>query len=132
MGLNWRSSSRAAAARCLLCEPGGDVHQVVGEHGSADQQLEAFAAFGQTALHAATAEQHGDAPLDAGPEALSVLEGQRLLAGFALRRSPATGLRDAHDLDAAALAQGEVPLAEEAAICAVQFGSTTESSLVAL
>jgi len=39
-----------------------------------DPQLESLSAFSETALHAATAEQHRDAPLDARSEALAVLE----------------------------------------------------------
>src|SRR5215475_1393817 len=114
-----------------LHQQGCDVHQVVGEHGGADQQLEALDAFGQTALHAAAAEQHGDAPLDAGPEALPLLEGGRLLIGFAFRSSRAAALRNAHRRDAAAPALRQVSFAEEAAICAVQFGGPAESLLMA-
>lgn len=64
-------------------------------------------------------------------EALALLEGRRLLTGFALGRSFATGLRDAHELDATALAQGEVSFAEEAAIGAAQFWSPAKGLLVA-
>src|SRR5262245_46482748 len=113
-----------------LHQQGCDVHQVVGEHGGADQQLEALDACGQTALHAAAAEQHGDAPLDAGPEALPLLEGGGLLMGFALRSSRAAGLRNAYRRDAAGPALRQVSFAEEAAICAVEFGSPAESLLV--
>src|SRR5580704_5705764 len=80
-------------ARGSLRQQGRDPHQIVGEHRSADEQLEALAALGETALHAATAEQHGDAPLDAGPKALPVLEGGPLLDCFALGRPLAAALR---------------------------------------
>jgi len=42
-------------------------------------QLESLSAFSETALHAAAAEQHRDAPLDARSEALAVLELTALL-----------------------------------------------------
>src|SRR5262245_21522565 len=67
------SSCAAVAAGGWPFEPSGDAHQIVGEHGGTDQQLEAFAAVGETALHAAATEQHGDAALDSGPEALALL-----------------------------------------------------------
>src|ERR1700682_6482700 len=73
-------------ARGSLRQQGRDPHQVVGEHRSAYEQLEALAALGETALHAATAEQHGDASLDTGPKALPVLEGGTLLECFPLGR----------------------------------------------
>jgi hypothetical protein len=40
----------------------------------ADKQREALGAFGTAALHVATAHQHRNAPLDAGTEALALLE----------------------------------------------------------
>src|SRR5882672_1365894 len=102
-GITWRAagiellqmvSSGSALSGRWFHQQGGDAHQVVGEHGRTDQQVEALDAFGQTALHAAAAEQHGDAALDAGPEARSLLEGRRLLVGFALWSFLAAGLRD--------------------------------------
>src|SRR6187431_3278978 len=126
------SSGSAPVAKRTFDLQGGDAHQVVGEHGGADQQLETLDALGQAALHAAPAEQHGDAALDAGPEALALLEVGRLFTGFALRSSRAAGLWDAHQLDAAVLAQRQVPFAEEAAIRSVQLGNTAERPLVAL
>lgn len=126
-------SNCATAAGCWFTEPGCDAHQIVGEYGSADQHLEALDAFSEAALHAAAAEQHGDAPLDAGPEALSLLEGGCLLVSLTTPRNfPAADLRDAGDLDAVALAQGLVPLAEEAAIGAVQLGRPAKHLPVAV
>jgi hypothetical protein len=58
----------------LFRQQGCDLHEVVGEHGCRDPQLKALATFGETALHAATAEQHRDTPLDAGAKALAILE----------------------------------------------------------
>src|SRR5215471_1417662 len=77
-----------------------NLHQIVREHGCADQQLEALDALGATTLHTAAAEQHGDAALDAGPEALASLEACTLLVGGTLRRSLAAALRDALHADA--------------------------------
>jgi hypothetical protein len=90
-----------------------------------------FSAFGETALHAATAEQHRDAPLDTCAKALAVLELPRLLIGFALGRFGAAPLWDAHNLDALLLAGRHVLLTEEAAIRSIQFANVAEGLLVA-
>src|SRR5262245_59086396 len=103
-----------------------DPHEIVGEHGGADPQLEAVRSLGETALHAATSEQHRDAPLDAGAKALTLLEGSAALVGLALLGLLAAALRNAHDLDARLLARCQIPFAKEAAIRAVQFRGLTE------
>src|SRR5258708_11323380 len=90
-----------------------------------------LATFGETALHAATAEQHRDAPLDARAKALAVLELPALLIGFALGRFSAAPLWDAHHLDPFLLARRHVLFAEEAAIRSIQFGDVAEGLLVA-
>src|ERR1700730_7696773 len=83
-----RGSSSARRSFRLHCR---NSHQVVGKHGSTYQYLKALAPFRKTTRHATTAEQHGDAPLDAGSKALSFLESRTLLISFALRRFlPAT------------------------------------------
>src|SRR6266853_2134459 len=105
-----------SSARGWLGQQSCDLHQVVGEHGGCDPQLKAHATFGETALHAATAEQHRDAPLDAPAKALAVLELPALLIGFALGSFDAAPLWDAHHLDALLLARRHVPFAEEATI----------------
>src|SRR6266850_7868293 len=137
-GITWRAagiellqmvSSGSALSGRWFHQQGGDAHQVVGEHGRTDQQVEALDAFGQTALHAA--EQHGDAALDAGPEARSLLEGRRLLVGFALWSFLAAGLRDARHVDAGILAERQVAFAEEAAIRTVRVRGAAEDVLVA-
>jgi hypothetical protein len=94
----------------------------LGGHRGTDKQHEALGAFGATALHAAATHQHRDAPLDAGTEALALLERRRSFVSPALRRLAATALRNAHRSNAAARANGEVVLAEEAAIGAVEGG----------
>jgi hypothetical protein len=102
------------------------------EHGGRDAQLEALAAFCETTLHAATAEQHGDAPLDTRAKALAVLELRTLLVCFALRRFGATTLRNANHLDAVLFARHHVSLTEEAAIRSIQIGGAADRLLVAL
>jgi hypothetical protein len=57
------------ARRLFVCETvgasaGWGLHKVVGEHGRCDPQVKALAAFGETSLHATTAEQHRDAPFE--------------------------------------------------------------------
>lgn len=78
----------------------GNVHQVVGQHGRADENLEAFGALRQTSLHAAAAEQYGDAALDAGAEALRLFEGGSFLQGFMLCSFLAAALGNAGAGDA--------------------------------
>ena len=88
--------------------------------------------LGETALHAATAEQHRDAPFDAGLKALPFLESRTLLVRFALGRFLPLPLRNAYHLDAVALARLQIGLAKKAAIRTVKFWGTTEGFLVAL
>ena len=71
--------------------------------------------------------KHGNAPLDAGTEALALLECRRSFVSLALRRLAAATLRNARHRDAAARADGEVVLAEEAAIGAVELRGAAES-----
>src|SRR5689334_13549390 len=93
-----------------------DPHEIVGEHGGADPQFEAVASFGEAALHAAASKQHGDASLDAGAKALTILEDRTLLICLPSCRPLAATLRNAHHFDAGVLARGEVLLTEEATI----------------
>jgi hypothetical protein len=69
-----------------------DSHEVIGEHGRPDQQLEAISPVCETPLHAATSQQHRDAPFDAGAKALTLLELRALLVSLAFRRSLACGV----------------------------------------
>src|SRR5450755_4596528 len=120
-----------SSARRSVRQQRCDLHEVVGEHGRRDPQFEALAAFGETALHAATAEQHRDAALDTCAKALAVLELPGLLIGLTLGCFGAAPLWDAHHLDALLLARRHVPFAEEAAIRSIQFGDVAEGLLVA-
>src|SRR6202051_3120065 len=79
----WILLGGSSFANRWLRQQGRDLHEVVGEHSRRDPQFKALAAFGKTAFHSATAEQHRDAPLDACPKALAVLELRTLLVGFA-------------------------------------------------
>jgi Poly-beta-hydroxybutyrate polymerase (PhaC) N-terminus len=81
-------ASGFSSARRSLREQRRNSHQVVGEHSRSNPQLEAISSLGETALHAATSEQHRDAPLDAGAKALALLEVRALLACFALAVTP--------------------------------------------
>jgi hypothetical protein len=109
-----------------------DDHEVVGKHSRADQHLEALRPFGQTALHAAAAKEHGDAALNTCPEALSFLELRALFKGFALGGPFSTSLRNAEELHSAILAGFDVLIAEKASVRTVPVGSPTESLLMTL
>src|ERR1700730_9185332 len=119
-----------AAASGSFGQQFADDHEIIGEHRGADKQREALGAFGAATLHAAAAHQHGYAPLDAGTEALALLECGRSFVSLALRRLAAATLRNARHRDVAARADGEIVLAEEAAIGAVELRGAAESTAV--
>src|SRR5260370_2202814 len=123
-------SDRFSPAGRWLDQQRGDDHEVVGEPRGADEQREALGALGAAALHAATAHQHRDASLDAGAKALALLERRRSFVGLALRRFAAAALGNTYCLDGALHAHRYVLLAEEAAICAVEFRGTAERAPV--
>src|SRR5258706_4941987 len=119
-------------SRRLLDQQRGDDHEVVGEHRGADEQREALGGLGGGALHAATGHRHRDASLDAGAKALALLERRRSFVGLALRRFAAAALGNTYRLDGALHARRYVLLAEEAAVCAIEFRGTAERAAVAL
>ena len=121
---------RLSEAFLLWVQQVGDVHEVVGKDGGADQDLKAVTALGQTSLHAAAAKQHGDTALNACPEALSFLELRALFKRFSLRGSFSTPLRNADELDIRA--RFDVLNAEKASVRTVPSGSQTESLLMTL
>jgi len=123
---------RSSEVFFLLVQQVSDVHEVVGKHSGADQHLKALRSFGQTALHAAAAKEHGDAALNACPEALSFLELRALFKRFALGGPFATALRNAEELHSAILACFDVLSAEKASVRTVPMGSQTESLLMTL
>ena len=99
----------------------GDVHEVVCQHGGADQHLKALPALGQTSLHAAAAKEHRDATLNACPEALSFLELGALLERFAASGPFPTSLRNADELHSGLPAGFEVLIAKKASIRTVHL-----------
>ena len=71
---------RWSAAACrVAAQELGDDHEIVRQHGGANQQFETLATFDERALHAAPSEQHGDAAFDARAESLPFLERRTLL-----------------------------------------------------
>src|SRR5215469_8120274 len=109
-----------------------DLHEIVGEHCSTNEQFEALGALGEATLHAAAAHQHRDAALNASAKTLTVLECTRSFAGFALRRPAAAALRNRDRGDAVIHARLHVLLIEEAAIGAVHVRTPTEDPMVVL
>src|ERR1700681_480552 len=73
-----------SSAQSPVRQQRSNLHEAVGEHGCRAPQIESLSSFGETALHAATAEQHRDARLDTCAKALTVLERPGLLIGHAL------------------------------------------------
>ena len=121
---------RSSEAFLLLVQQVGDVHEVVGKDGGADQDLKAVTALGPTSLHAAAAKQHGDTAFDAGPEALSLLELRAPFKRLPLRGSFSTPLRNADEAHLRACF--DVLIAEKASVRTVPSGSPTESFLMTL
>ncbi len=84
--------------------------------------------MGEASFHAATAEQDGDAPLDASAETLPLPESGALLVGFTLRSSASSALWDGDSFDAVLLTGVDIVLAVEAAISTIQFGDVAKYS----
>jgi hypothetical protein len=108
----------------------GNAEEIVGEHGGADEQLEALSALGQTAFHAPSPEQHRDAAFDAGAEALAFFESWTFLDGFSFGSFLSAPLRDGDKLDAGLLAGSEIVGAIEAAVGAIKFGGLAKGFLM--
>src|SRR5262249_42351464 len=94
----------SSPARRSLGQQRRNHHKVVREHCGSHPQFEALNPLGKTALHAATAGQHGDAALDSGAKALALLEWCTLLVRLALGSLLAAALWNGHHVDAAAFA----------------------------
>ncbi len=121
----------SAACRCAPQEFGDD-HEIVRQHGGADQQFETLATFDERALHAAASEQHGDATFDTRAEALPLLERGTFLECFPLGVAPATSLRDTREHHARRLARRDICVVEEAPIRTIQIGRMTKGLGVAI
>src|SRR5215469_2984792 len=114
-----RASGGASSAQRASGQQGCNGEQVVGEHGGADQEFEALAAFCQATLHPASPKQDRNAPLDSRAEALAFLERRALLVALACRGLLAAALRHGDHLDPGALASQDVLLAEKPAVATV-------------
>jgi hypothetical protein len=109
-----------------------NTQEIVGEHGGADEKFEALSALGQTTLHATSPEQHRDAALDAGPEALSFFEGWTFLDRGSFGGFLSAPLGNTDEFDASLLAGGEGVGAVKAAVGAIELRGLTEGLLVML
>lgn len=109
-----------------------DDHEVIRKHGSSHEQFESLATFGEATLHAATAEENGDASFDAGTKTLAILKSRAFFMGCLGRRFFAAALRDAHEFHAGVFAILDVLLAEESPIGTVEFWYLSEGFLVTL
>ena len=109
-----------------------NYHEVVRKHGGSHQEFKMLATLGETALHAATAEENGDASLDAGTKTLGALEGWTFLIGLLVRRFFAATLGNAHELDTVVFALPDIVSAEKSAIGTVYAWCITEHFPVTL
>jgi hypothetical protein len=108
----------------------GDGDEVIGEYGGAHAQLKAFRSIEEASFHSPAAEEHGDAPFDAGPEPLPPAEGSALFMGLALGRLPAAALGEALGGDPRVLARGHVCLAVEASVSGEELWRDSEHLFV--
>jgi hypothetical protein len=128
----WSLCGAFSTSVLLLGEQACNHHEVIREHGSSHQKLEMLSTFCKTALHAATAEENGNAPLDAGAELLCLFELGALLKCFLLRRLFTATLRNAHEIDATIFALLYIVPAEKSSVATVYAWRRTEYFLVTL
>jgi len=115
---------------CLLpTQPVGDDHEIVGEHGGADEEFEPFVTFGTHALHPASSEQDRDAAFDAGAEPLPFLKRRALLERFPFGAPLAARLGNAREGHARRLARLKVRLAEEPRSVLYRSGAWPKASV---
>src|SRR5687767_5617652 len=124
--------SSSATSFLFLDQQTCNYHEVVRKHGGSHQEFKMFATLGETALHAATAEENGDASLDAGTKTLGALEGWTFLIGLLVRRFFPATLGNAHELDTVVFALPDIVSAEKSAIGTVYAWCITEHFPVTL
>jgi len=127
-----RLCSSSATSFLLFLKQSCDDHEVVGKHGGSHQKFESLATLGEATLHATTAEENGDTALDAGTEALTVLEDWAFLEGCLGRRFFPATLGNTHKLDPGIFALFDIGLAKESPIGTVDVWRLTECFLVTL
>ena len=109
-----------------------DDHEVIRKDGSSHEQLESLVSFGKAPLHAAAAEENGNAAFNAGTKTLAILERRAFFMGCLGRRLFAAALRNAYKFDASFFAVLDVLGAEKAPIGTVEFWHLPEDFLVTL
>jgi hypothetical protein len=122
----------SATSFLLFDQQSCNDHEVIRKHGGSHQQFESLAALGEATLHATTAEENGNSPLNAGTEALPILEGWAFLVGCLGRRFFPATLRNAHELDPSVFALLDIVLAVKSPVGTVHARCITECFLVTL
>src|SRR5436309_9278221 len=144
--LSWatrRHRKQAAERKRELCRAGarfflvlaaneefGDLHQIVGQNGDADECAEAVVAASQTTLHSPAAEEHGNAAFNAGAEPLRLFELRSFFKSLTFSRFLSAALRNAGASDTGFAANLLVVGAIKATIGGENFRSGAEGLLV--
>ena len=123
---------RAVPPLLVLDQPLGNDQEIVGQHGGAHQEFKMLPSLSQAPLHPTTAEEHRDAPLDAGPKTLSLPEGRAFFLGCSFGRLLSAPLGDAGQTDANLLGDLDIPFTVETAIGTVEVGRMAEGFPVTL
>ena len=110
----------------------GNDHEIVCENCDSHQQFKSLSAFSKEALHAATAEEDGDASFNAGTESLGLLEGWAFLIGCLGRRFFPATLGNAYKFYTGVFTMLDIGLTEKSPVATVEFRSLTKRFLVTL
>ena len=120
----------SATSFLLFDQQSCNDHEVIRKHSGSHQQFESLAALGEATLHATTAEENRDSPLDAGTKALTILEAWAFLVGCLGRRFFPATLGNAHEFDPSVFALLDIVLAEKSPVGTVDAWCITECFLV--
>ena len=124
LAIEGRSLRRLCSARArLLFDEVGDSHEIVGQHGCADQQLEPLLSVCEASPHATPTEEDRDSAFNTGTEALGLLEGWTLFEGRTVRGFLSAALRNAHTADTGLLTAFLVVRIMKATIGSEDLGS---------
>ena len=104
----------------------GDPHEVVGEDGDTDEDLETLEALAGAPLHASAPKEDGDGSFDAGSKSLALLEGGALLVFLPLGSPCASTNGDTFQLDAFRLAPCNIVGTVEATVAGIETGGLVE------
>ena len=101
-------------------------HEVIGEDGDTNEDLETLDALAGAPLHASAPKEDGDGSFDAGAKSLALLEGGALFVIFPLGTPCSSAKGDAFHLDAFGLALSNVGGIVEATVSGIETGDLSK------